>query len=82
VNRRQTLTLEPGSNVWAWDSMWLPAVVVGYGVDAVRVRLAHGVTFNVSVDKLVHRDPSRAGRDTPGFSLAGYGSHRPLKVLR
>jgi hypothetical protein len=48
-----------------WDSIWLPAVVVGYGVDLLRVRLAPGVTFNVGADKLFVRGPACGGKDTP-----------------
>jgi hypothetical protein len=55
-----------------WDSYWLPAVVVDYEIDLMRVKLSHGVTFNVSLDKLILRDPMRGERT----SLALVGSMR------
>jgi hypothetical protein len=65
MNTRSRVAAQSGSTVWVWDSTWLPAVVVDYGVDLVRVRLAHGVTFSVDVDKLVVRDSAGGGKDAP-----------------
>jgi len=59
------LTIERGANVWVWDSIWLPAVVVHSEADCVLVKLQHGVTFPVAADNLDLRDPSRRGSDTP-----------------
>jgi hypothetical protein len=65
MNTRSRTAFESGSTVWVWDSTWLPAIVVNYGVDWVRVRLAHGGTFNVDVEKLVVRDSAGGGKDAP-----------------
>jgi len=65
MNTRSRIALESGSTVWVWDSTLLPAVVVDYGADLVRVRLAHGVTFNVNADKLVVRETAGGGNDVP-----------------
>ncbi|MBV8139329.1 MAG: hypothetical protein JO121_27425 [Deltaproteobacteria bacterium] len=65
MNTRSRMAFESGSTVWVWDSTWLPAIVVNYGVDWVRVRLAHGVTFNVDAEKLVARDSVGGGKDAP-----------------
>ncbi len=32
MGERQTFTFEPGSEVWVWDSIWLPAVVLDLGL--------------------------------------------------
>jgi hypothetical protein len=67
MRKRSGFILERGSKVWVWDSTWLPAVVVRPGADSVLVRLEHGVTFQVAVDKLDIGDPARGG--TPRFPL-------------
>jgi hypothetical protein len=60
------ISLERGSKVWVWDSMWLPAVIV-YPAQTGRilVRLEHGVTFPVIMANLRPRDP--ACRDAPSL---------------
>jgi hypothetical protein len=73
MNTRSRMAAESGSTVWVWDSTWLPAVVVDYGVDLVRVRLTHGVTFSVDVDKLVVRDSAGGGKDAPRACWRGEG---------
>jgi len=65
MKTRQTFDLKWGPNVWVWDSAWLPAVVVAYAADLVRVRLSHGITFNVGVEKLAVRDAKCVGKDMP-----------------
>lgn len=57
---------KPGSQVWVWDSTWLPGVVVRRPrPDGLCVRLEHGVTFSVDIANLVTRDPARNGNDLP-----------------
>jgi hypothetical protein len=80
MNTRSRVAAQSGSTVWVWDSTWLPAVVVDYGVDLVRVRLAHGVTFSVDVNKLVVRDSAGGGKDAPRECWRGEGAiYKQLK---
>jgi hypothetical protein len=59
-------SFRPGSLVWVWDSLWLPAVLVNpIAMDRWLVRLDHGVTFSATTADLVARDPARLGSDIP-----------------
>ena len=73
---------ERGSNVWVWDSTWLPAEVVFFpAMDCASVRLEHGVIFTVAVSSLVARDPVSRGNDIPhprrGLALGANRSRWP-----
>lgn len=47
------MSFKPGSKVWVWDSMRLPAVVVHRAqMDRVLVRVEHGLTFTAATQTL------------------------------
>ena len=69
MSTRPEMDFQEGSIVWAWDSTWLPAVVVHRArMGCVLVRLEHGVTFNARIEDLVPRDPACRGGDIPSVS--------------
>jgi hypothetical protein len=80
VDYATDMTIVPirlGAMVWVWDSVWLPAVVVGPAqTGSMLVRFEHGVTLNVAVSDLQLRDPALRGDEKPacrtfrGTSLA------------
>jgi hypothetical protein len=59
VSAQPKMSFKQGSNVWVWDSTWLPAIVVHLAqTDRVLVRVDHGVTFTATMANLLPRDPA------------------------
>jgi hypothetical protein len=79
------MSFTPGSKVWAWDSMWLPAVIVHPAdMGRILVRLEHGVTFTVTMANLRPRDfgcphaPGLREGAPPNLAVALTATKRPL----
>lgn len=59
MSTRPKMSFKEGSNVWVWDSMWLPAVVVHRApMGRILVRAEHGLTFTSTMANLLPRDPA------------------------
>ncbi len=59
MGTRPKMSFKQGSNVWVWDSMWLPAVVVHRApMGRILVRVEQGLTFTATMVNLLPRDPA------------------------
>jgi hypothetical protein len=76
------MSFEQGSQVWVWDSMWLPAVVVLRApMGRVLVRAEHGLTFTATMANLLPRDPACQPARPPFLRQAAYPNGAALAFL-